>query len=61
MERRRRKCHFFKIPVSRRGWVEKSSKLNREAIQEGNCQILYGNVMELPFESLRAGTPGTEK
>ena len=52
MERRRRKCHFFKIPVSRRGWVEKSWKLNREAIQEGNCQILYGNVMELPFESL---------
>ena len=30
--------------------VEKSAKLNREAIQKGSCQILHGNVMELPFK-----------
>ena len=29
--------------------VQKSKKLNRAAIQEGRCEVLQGNVMNLPF------------
>ena len=29
--------------------VQKSKKLNRATIQEGRCEVLQGNVMNLPF------------
>ncbi len=29
--------------------VQKSKKLNRASIQEGRCEVLQGNVMNLPF------------
>ena len=30
--------------------VEKSTKLNQDAIDEGRCEIIQGSVSELPFE-----------
>ena len=32
--------------------VQKSKKLNRAAIQEGRCEVLQGNVMNLPFSEV---------
>ena len=30
--------------------VAKSEKINKKAIEEGRCEVIQGNVMELPFE-----------
>lgn len=32
--------------------VEKSRRLNSDAIKEGRCRIIQGNVMELPFPDM---------